>query len=294
MTRIPLQDKKNIIGKNNTKSVYKNTNANNNTNSNDSYTSFIRLRHLTDKLSVQFYTDNLKSTIKHYKNEQKHYCTKVIASKNRTKLIEWLITVHHKLHLSDETLYLTVNIIDRMFLLRNIPNEKLPLLTVSSLFIASKYEEVTPPSLQTFISLLNDQSENVLQAEKYLLSVLDYRIDYPQPLNFIRHCNKADNYNMYVRKMSKVILECSLMSDKISSLRGSVKANAAYLIARNICKITKNEDVFWFYCDENIEDVLDCVNLYVEHLKHGIGESIIRKYRNSDVIQRIIDFIENT
>lgn len=298
MGRVPLQDKKNILSKTKVKNeAQPRTERNNIANvsfeqKSSSYTSIIRLRYLTDKLSVQFYTDNLKTTLLHYKKEQNLYNTKVKPSKHRYKLVEWLITVHQKLHLSDETLYLTCNIIDRMFLLRHIPNEKLPLLTVSSLFIASKYEEVTPPSLLTFITLLNDKSEDVLQAEKYLLCVLDYKLDYPQPLNFIRYYSKADNYDVSIRKMSKILLECSLLSDKITSLRGSVKASAAYLLARMIYKKNDSE-LFWVYCDENKNEVIECVEMYEEFLKLGIGDSIMRKYKNTDQIERIAKYFED-
>lgn len=300
MSRIPLQDKKNILTKQNAKTIEKRTTKKPDTQStahgtvhsiDTNATSFIRLRHLTDKLSIQFYTDYAKSTFAHYKRTE--YDARVAKSKNRQKLVEWLITVHHKLHLADETLYLTINIIDRMFVLRDIPSEKLPLLTVSSLFVASKYEEVTPPSLQTFVTLLNDQSENVLLAEKYLLCVLDYKLDYPQPLNFVRKCNKADNYNAYVRKVAKVLLEWSLVSPEITSLSGSVKACAAYLLARHVCGITENEQVFWYYCDEQKEKVYDCVRLYVDHLQAGMGDSMKRKYRSSAVIEKVLEYVND-
>lgn len=41
----------------------------------------------------------------------------------RSILLDWLIDVHVKFDLSPETLYLTINIIDRFLSLKTIPRE---------------------------------------------------------------------------------------------------------------------------------------------------------------------------
>jgi len=46
-----------------------------------------------------------------------------------------------------ETLYLTVNIIDRYLSVQSIARKNLPLVAIAAMFIASKYEEVCPPQV---------------------------------------------------------------------------------------------------------------------------------------------------
>lgn len=71
--------------------------------------------------------------------------------KMRAILIDWLLEVHIKFELNPETLYLTVNIIDRFLSVKAVPKRELQLLGISALLIASKYEEIWPP--QVHISL---------------------------------------------------------------------------------------------------------------------------------------------
>lgn len=70
-----------------------------------------------------------------------------INEKMRSILVDWLVDVHVKFDLSPETLYLTINIIDRFLSLKTIPRRELQLLGVSALLIASKYEEIWPPQV---------------------------------------------------------------------------------------------------------------------------------------------------
>src|SRR4051794_22875269 len=71
--------------------------------------------------------------------------------KMRGILVDWLIEVHHKFRLLPETLFLAINVVDRFLSLRVVSLQKLQLVGLTSLFVASKYEEVMAPSIQNFI-----------------------------------------------------------------------------------------------------------------------------------------------
>jgi len=68
----------------------------------------------------------------------------------RAILIDWLTDVHLKFKLKPETLFLTVNIIDRYLERVTITRDKLQLVGVSSMFISTKYEEIYSPELSDF------------------------------------------------------------------------------------------------------------------------------------------------
>lgn len=70
-----------------------------------------------------------------------------INAKMRSILVDWLIEVHHKFELTPETLYLTVNIVDRFLSVKLVPRRELQLVGISSMLLASKYEEIWAPEV---------------------------------------------------------------------------------------------------------------------------------------------------
>ena len=74
-----------------------------------------------------------------------------INEKMRSILVDWLIEVHLKFKLVPETLYLTVNLIDRYLERTEVSRAKLQLVGVASLLVASKYEEIYPPELRDLV-----------------------------------------------------------------------------------------------------------------------------------------------
>ena len=65
----------------------------------------------------------------------------------RVKLVRALILVHNELHLQPETLYLAVSIMDRFLSLHHVPRTQLHIVGISSLLIATKYEEDWVPKV---------------------------------------------------------------------------------------------------------------------------------------------------
>ncbi len=96
----------------------------------------------------------------------------------RAILVDWLISVHAKFKLLPETLYLTVNLIDRYLSLFNVQKSQVQLVGVASLLIATKYEEIYPPTVKDFIYLTDDTytREQILAMEFNILHSLDFDI----------------------------------------------------------------------------------------------------------------------
>ncbi|CAJ0763592.1 8077_t:CDS:1, partial [Entrophospora sp. SA101] len=76
--------------------------------------------------------------------------------KMRTILVDWLVEVHHKFCLLPETLFLTINLVDRFLSDRVTSMVKLQLVGITALFIAAKYEEVISPSIKNYIFMSED------------------------------------------------------------------------------------------------------------------------------------------
>lgn len=75
-----------------------------------------------------------------------------INERSRAILVNWLIEVNTKFNLSLETLYLTINIIDRFLSVKSIPRSgELQLVGISAMLMASKYEEIWAPEVCIYI-----------------------------------------------------------------------------------------------------------------------------------------------
>ena len=88
-----------------------------------------------------------------------------LTERMRSILVDWLVDVHVEFKLVPETLYLTINLIDRYLERRVIARKKLQLVGVTCLLIASKYEEVHPVDLQDLVPI----SERVYTRAKVCL-----------------------------------------------------------------------------------------------------------------------------
>lgn len=75
----------------------------------------------------------------------------------RAILVDWLVEVHAKFKLLPETLFLTVNIIDRFLtIVKPIKRAKLQLVGVTALLIATKYEEIYPPTIKDLVYITDN------------------------------------------------------------------------------------------------------------------------------------------
>lgn len=71
--------------------------------------------------------------------------------KMRRILVDWLTDVHMKFKLVPETLFITINMVDRYTQLKQIKRRDYQLIGVTCMMIASKYEDIYPPFIKDFI-----------------------------------------------------------------------------------------------------------------------------------------------
>lgn len=136
--------------------------------------------------------------------------------KMRGILVDWLLEVHTRFRLLPETLFLAVNIIDRFLSAKVVQLDRLQLVGVTAMFIASKYEEVLSPHVQNFRHVADDgfTEEEILSAERFVLAALNYDLSYPNPMNFLRRISKADNYDIQTRTLGKYLLEIGCLDHR--------------------------------------------------------------------------------
>lgn len=156
--------------------------------------------------------------------------------KMRGILLDWLVEIHTKFRLLPETIFLATNIIDRFLSVRVVSLVKFQLVGVTALFIAAKYEEVVCPSVTNFLYMTDGgyTDDEILKAERYVLSMIDFNLSYPNPINFLRRISKADDYDIQSRTMAKYLMEISVVDHRFMDTPPSLIAAAGNWLARRV------------------------------------------------------------
>ena len=89
----------------------------------------------------------------------------------RGLLLAWLVEVHIKFKLLPETLFITVNLIDRFTERVVVKRNEYQLVGVTAMLIASKLEEINPPLVATFEEITDNcyTRQQILQQEILIL-----------------------------------------------------------------------------------------------------------------------------
>ncbi|KAJ9144881.1 G2/M cyclins accumulate steadily during G2 and are abruptly destroyed at mitosis-like protein [Coniochaeta hoffmannii] len=211
--------------------------------------------------------------------------------KTRGILIDWLIEVHTRFHLLPETLFLAVNIIDRFLSEKVVQLDRLQLVGITAMFIASKYEEVLSPHVANFRHVADDgfSESEILSAERFLLSTLNYDLSYPNPMNFLRRISKADDYDIHTRTVGKYLMEISLLDHRFMEYRPSHVAASAMYLARVILERGDWDETLAYYAGYTEEEIEPVFRLMVDYLARPVvHEAFFKKYASKKFLKASI------
>ena len=194
---------------------------------------------------------NEKENYLHIKpNFRKHFDINNI---HRTILVDWLINVHLYFKLSDECLYLSIKLID-IFLARskNFTKNKLQLLGICSLQLASKYIEQIHPSINNLSDLCDKcyKKKEIIEFEKYLLIINDYIIEQNPLLNYYDLISLILKFNIKYYYFGKMLLDLTLLDINFYKYQKNT-------IIFSICSLV-------IYNSKMINDITDNFELYIQ------------------------------
>lgn len=154
----------------------------------------------------------------------------------RSVLIDWVVQVHSRFNLLPETLFLTVNYIDRFLSKRKVSLLRFQLVGAVALFIAAKYEEINCPTVQE-VAYMADNAylvNDFLKAERFMIDVLEFDMGWPGPMSFLRRTSKADDYDYETRTLAKYFLEITIMDSRFVAAQPSWLAAGAHYLLRKL------------------------------------------------------------
>ena len=173
-----------------------------------------------------------------------------INEKMRAILIDWLIEVHFKFKLLPETLFISVNIIDRYLELKSIERSRLQLLGVTAMWIAWKYEEIYAPEIKDFVYITDNaySQKNILELEYEVLRTLEFNLTTPSSYRFLERYAKLLDADKRTFNLAWYLIEIPLIEYKMIKYKPSLISCAALFVAYKIQK----KSVRW---NERMQDI---------------------------------------
>ena len=208
--------------------------------------------------------------------------------KMRGILVDWLLEVHTRFRLLPETLFLAVNIIDRFLSCKVVQLDRLQLVGVTAMFIASKYEEVLSPHVQNFVHVADEgfSDTEILSAERFVLSSLDYDLSYPNPMNFLRRISKADNYDIQTRTLGKYLLEIGCLDHRFLKYPPSQVAASAMYLSRLVMDRGEWDATLAKYAGYTEQEIQPVFKLMVDYLSAPVAhDAFFRKYASKKFLK---------
>ncbi|PPE02450.1 hypothetical protein GOBAR_DD00539 [Gossypium barbadense] len=179
----------------------------------------------------QYYwtTEALNPSLENYMSIQKD-----ITPHMRGILINWLIEVHLKFDLMQETLYLMVTLLDRYLSEVQIKKNEMQLVGLTTLLLASKYEDFWHPRVKDLISISAEAytSEQMLKMEKLVLKELKFRLNAPTPYVFMLRFIKAAQSDTKLEHLAFYLIELCLVEYEALKFKPSLLCASAIYVAR--------------------------------------------------------------
>ncbi|KAJ0985619.1 hypothetical protein J5N97_003975 [Dioscorea zingiberensis] len=152
-------------------------------------------------------------------------------------LIDWLVEVSDEYRLVPDTLYLTVYLIDRFLSKNYIERQRLQLLGITCMLIASKYEEICAPRVEEFCFITDNTytKGEVLKMETTVLNYQGFHLSVPTTKTFLRRFLRAAQASSKVLTpalgyLANYLAELTLVDyDFLKYLPSKIAASAVFL-----------------------------------------------------------------
>ncbi|XP_062984723.1 G2/mitotic-specific cyclin-B1 [Elgaria multicarinata webbii] len=211
-----------------------------------------------------------------------------ITGNMRAILIDWLVQVQIKFKLLQETMYMTVAIIDRFLQNNKVAKRMLQLVGVTAMFVASKYEEMFPPEIGDFAFVTDHTYSNlqIRQMEMKILRSLDFSLGRPLPLHFLRRASKIGEADIQQHTLAKYLMELSLVDYEMVHYPPSQIAAAAFCLSTKVLdegEWTPTLQHYMYYSESALIPVMQHMAKNVMLVNRGLTKhmTIKNKYASS-------------
>ncbi|CAM0145521.1 unnamed protein product [Urochloa decumbens] len=201
----------------------------------------------------------------------------------RAILVDWLVEVAEEYRLVPDTLYLTVNYIDRYLSGNEINRQRLQLLGVACMLIAAKYEEICAPQVEEFCYITDNTyfRDEVLEMEASVLNYLKFEMTAPTAKCFLRRFARAaqacdEDPALHLEFLANYITELSLLEYSLLSYPPSLIAASAIFLAKFVLQPTKYpwNSTLCHYTQYKASELCNCVKALHRLFSVGTGSNL--------------------
>ncbi|XP_022772224.1 putative cyclin-A3-1 [Durio zibethinus] len=216
---------------------------------------------------------------------------KDVSTNMRGILVDWLVEVAEEYKIVSDTLYMTVSYIDRFLSLNALNRQRLQLLGISSMLIASKYEEINPPSVEEFCYITDNTytKDEVVKMEADILKSLKFELGNPTVRTFLRRFTRVaqEDYkasSLQLEFLGYYLAELSLLDYGCVKFLPSVVAASVIFLTRFVIRPKRHpwSCALQQYSGHKASDLKECVLIIHDlHLSRrgGTLQSVREKYK---------------
>ncbi|XP_048886021.1 G2/mitotic-specific cyclin-B2 [Brienomyrus brachyistius] len=215
-----------------------------------------------------------------------------INERMRALLVDWLIQVHSRFQLLQETLYMTIAIIDRFLQVQPVSRRKLQLVGVTAMLIASKYEEMYAPEVSDFVYITDNAftKAQIREMEMMILRHLNYQLGRPLPLHFLRRASKAGNADAEKHTLAKYLMELTLTDYDTLHYNPSEIAAAALCLSQLVLegqRWSATQQHYTTYTEDGLKPIMQHMAKNVVRVNEGLTKhlAVKNKYAGSRLMK---------
>ena len=223
-----------------------------------------------------------KINIPCYSNEIfKYQNSSEINEKHRAVVIEWLSYTVCYFRQSNETLFMSINIMDRYISKKRICLNNFQLVAISAYLIASKYEDTNYPLINDLIYISKNiyTQNDIISMEKDILTTLNFDIFSVSSYQFFSFFYLFTNSNNKILfYLGNLILELCLLNIEIMSYKQSLIAIGAFLVAKKSLEINgelMDNKLFYDYNENDIKEIQKKIVLFLNKIVYSKKKCLI-------------------
>ncbi|KAF7306670.1 Cyclin N-terminal domain-containing protein [Mycena indigotica] len=197
----------------------------------------------------------------------------------RPCLVDFLVEVHFTFRLRPETLYLTLNIVDRYVSRRIVYIKHYQLVGCAALWIAAKFEDAKDrvPTVQDLAQICRDEYDDTafIQMEGHILSTIQWTLGHPTAEAWLRlMCVGACVEDAKVQHVARFLMEITLFYREFVKFSPSTIALAALTLARYLCGKPRR---IWDESEECFA-VINYLDTRLSKHVNDLSETLVKKY----------------
>ncbi|XP_072113915.1 G2/mitotic-specific cyclin-B1 [Mobula birostris] len=217
---------------------------------------------------------------------------KEITGNMRAILVDWLVQVHRKFQLLQETLYMTVSIIDRFLQDNPVTKNNLQLVGVTAMLVASKYEEMYPPEIGDFVYVTDNTytTAAIREMERKILQKLNFSLGRPLPLHFLRRASKVAEVSSEHHTLAKYLMELTIVDYEMMHYPPSQIAAGAFCLSQKVLNAgewTPLLEHYMTYKEDDLVSVMEHIAKNVVKVNQSLTKymTIKNKYASTKLMK---------